>query len=275
MLGKLIKNEWKSTWKVPTAVCIYLGALTLLGCLSFLSPLWHTDNNFVGVLAGFSMLVYIVSLVGICVTCFVYFVARFYKNMYTDQGYLMHTLPVQSWEHIVSKGLVFFIWSLISLLSTILSIAAVGFTGVFATADIHDIADFWASFRQGFGMISDMFFTQNGLSLPTLLVMGLFAALLQLITGILMIYASISIGQLFNKHKVMASIITCICINFALQFISSMVTIPVMLIQADVNATFREIFSPTFWSGIILDLVCAVVFYFVTEYIMRKKLNLD
>ena len=108
MLGKLMKHEWLSTWKVPTALCIYLGILTILGCTSFVSPLWQSDNMVVQVIAGFSIFIYILSLIGICIAIFAYFVVRFYRNMYTDEGYLMHTLPVKSWEHILTKGLTFF-----------------------------------------------------------------------------------------------------------------------------------------------------------------------
>ena len=73
MLGKLIKHEWLSTWKVPTALCIYLGVFTILGCISFLFPVWESNNIIIEIIAVLSVILYIFSLFAITITVFVYF----------------------------------------------------------------------------------------------------------------------------------------------------------------------------------------------------------
>ena len=275
MLGKLIKNEWKSTWKVPTAVCVYLFILTLIECTSFFSPLWKIDNEVVGVLAGFSMVLYILSLFGISIACFIYFVVRFYRNMYTDEGYLMHTLPVRPWQHIVSKGLVYFIWSIISVVTVMFSIFALVFSGLYAFSSPIEFSTIQELIRQGFAMLPELYTQATGMNFGLSVFMFILAAIIQLITGILMIYASISIGQTFNKHKVMASFIAYICISMAVQLVTSLISIPTMMLQVNEASPFQEIFTPTFLIGVILNVLCAVAFYFITEYTMRKKLNVD
>ncbi len=277
MLGKLMKHEWLSTWKVPTALCIYLGILTILGCTSFVSPLWQSDNMVVQVIAGFSIFIYILSLIGICIAIFAYFVVRFYRNMYTDEGYLMHTLPVKSWEHILTKGLTFFIWSLISVLAVFFSIFSIIFSAALSVSGIN-WGDFFSQLQEFWPEIMREFQAFWGTSLATTIILCIVAAICQLIFSILMIYGSISIGQTFNRHKVMASFIAYVCLNMVLSLVRSLLQIPLLLIrteQLDRFTSVSSILGPSFWMNLVMNGIGIVVFYLITQIIMQKKLNLD
>lgn len=279
MLGKLIKHEWLSTWKVPTALCIYLAILTLLGCTSFLSPLWQSDNPIVETFAGSSVFLYVISLLATAFATFVYFVIRFYRNMYTDEGYLMHTLPVKSWEHIFSKGLIFFIWSLISGLAVILSVCSLSFTAV-AVVTEFDLAEAMHSLRLFWPEIMQAFREAWGISFGITLLLVVISGICKVVYSILMIYTAISIGQTFNKHKVMASFIAYVCLMVVMQIITSMIQIPMFILRIEqINfssqTTVSSLLSPSFWLDLIINIICITVFYLITETIMRKKLNLD
>ena len=277
MLGKLMKHEWLSTWKVPTALCIYLGILTILGCTSFVSPLWQSDNMVVQVIAGFSIFIYILSLIGICIAIFAYFVVRFYRNMYTDEGYLMHTLPVKSWEHILTKGLTFFIWSLISVLAVFFSIFSIIFSAALSVSGIN-WGDFFSQLQEFWPEIMREFRAFWGTSLATTIILCIVAAICQLIFSILMIYGSISIGQTFNRHKVMASFIAYVCLNMVLSLVRSLLQIPLLLIrteQLDRFTSVSSILGPSFWMNLVMNGIGIVVFYLITQIIMQKTLNLD
>lgn len=277
MLGKLMKHEWLSTWKVPTALCIYLGILTILGCTSFVSPLWQSDNMVVQVIVGFSIFIYILSLIGICIAIFAYFVVRFYRNMYTDEGYLMHTLPVKSWEHILTKGLTFFIWSLISVLAVFFSIFSIIFSAALSVSGIN-WGDFFSQLQEFWPEIMREFRAFWGTSLATTIILCIVAAICQLIFSILMIYGSISIGQTFNRHKVMASFIAYVCLNMVLSLVRSLLQIPLLLIrteQLDRFTSVSSILGPSFWMNLVMNGIGIVVFYLITQIIMQKKLNLD
>ena len=272
-----MKHEWLSTWKVPTALCIYLGILTILGCTSFVSPLWQSDNMVVQVIAGFSIFIYILSLIGICIAIFAYFVVRFYRNMYTDEGYLMHTLPVKSWEHILTKGLTFFIWSLISVLAVFFSIFSIIFSAALSVSGIN-WGDFFSQLQEFWPEIMREFQAFWGTSLATTIILCIVAAICQLIFSILMIYGSISIGQTFNRHKVMASFIAYVCLNMVLSLVRSLLQIPLLLIrteQLDRFTSVSSILGPSFWMNLVMNGIGIVVFYLITQIIMQKKLNLD
>lgn len=284
MLGKLFAYEWKATWKVPVAICIYLGALTLLGCFSFISPIWNSSSTFVEVLAGFSILVYVLSLIGACIAIFVYFVVRFYKNMYSNEGYLMHTLPVKAYEHIVSKGLIFLIWSVLSCLIVIGSVILLFCTVLFTQFGglNYTFAEFMHELSFGFNLMMRELQEVCTIPIPLLFLIIIFYAFVSLIAQLLQIYASISIGQTFKKYKVMASIVAYIGLNFMLQFISTVILIPNVLREIGIfsdsfpsDSSVNGIFSSSFYISLGISFACCIVFYILTEHIMRKKLNLD
>lgn len=93
MLGKLIKHEFKAVTNVMLLIngCTLL--LSLIGCLTFVSPLWELENDYIPMMAAFSVIVYYIAIIAISFASAIYLMLRFYKNLYTDEGYLMHTLP--------------------------------------------------------------------------------------------------------------------------------------------------------------------------------------
>lgn len=281
MLSKLLKYEWLSTWKVPTALFTYLCIITLLGCTSFLSPLWKSENELVGVLAVFSLMFYILSLFSISIAIFVYFVVRFYRSMYTNEGYLMHTLPVKPWQHIISKGLIFCSWSIINVIAIFLSIMSLVASAVYSVANVS-LRELWMELQNEFPLlisrITAEFQDEMGMTVIAYILLVILSMLAQLIFAVLMIYAAISIGQTFNKHKVIASFIAYAAINMILQLINSLIQMPLLIYRIEDSAlgtTLGEIMNPSLWIGLATNLVCIVIFYLVTEFIMRKKLNLS
>lgn len=94
MLGKLIKHEWRAVWKVPGFVNLFLLLYTFAGILSLHSSIWESDNKIIETLLILATFFYFISIIVISFIVMVYITVRFFKNIYTDEGYLMHTLPV-------------------------------------------------------------------------------------------------------------------------------------------------------------------------------------
>ena len=102
------------------------------------------------------------------------------------------------------------------------------------------------------------------------------SSLVGIIYAILMIYTSISIGQLFHKFKVLASFISYACISFIVQTIVSLIQMPLMVANLEENlGEFGNVFSSTIWIALAINIVLAIVYACITNFIMRKKLNLD
>ena len=95
MLGKLFKHEWKCTWKAGCIMLLGLVLVSFFGWFSFQAPIWRSMANesyYSGIsvwdLMSFGTLfMYVILLVGLNYGIIIYMGVRFYKTMYTDEGY--------------------------------------------------------------------------------------------------------------------------------------------------------------------------------------------
>ena len=66
---------------------------------------------------------YVLIVIAASVMTQVLMIQRYYKNLFTDEGYLTNVLPVSATNHILSKMLVFGAWSILNALSVLASFA--------------------------------------------------------------------------------------------------------------------------------------------------------
>lgn len=274
MLGKLIKHEFKSVSNVMLLINSCTLLLSLIGCLSFVSPLWDLDNEYIPFMAASSVIVYYIALVAISFASIIYLSLRFYKNLYTDEGYLMHTLPAAPRQLILSKGITAFCWIFItaciigfSIVSILLS-ACVKFL---STSELQLLLDNLPS------LVEEIY----GISMLQFLLITLGIMLISTASSLLMIYAALSLGQLFPKHKILSSVGCYVLLLLITQVLSMIIMAPYMvkmgrmssyeLSMYGMNGYFNYIWIAT----TLLSLVTGVIYYFITEYIMTNKLNLE
>lgn len=118
MFTKLLKQDFKSIWRVLGILCLTAVGLSLMTGLSikYVEAVGNSDQ------INFPIILCII----ICVFSFIYLIAcgvgsllvclgRFYKSRFTDEGYLTFTLPVTTHQILLS-----------SLLSSVVSMLAVG-----------------------------------------------------------------------------------------------------------------------------------------------------
>ena len=110
MLTKLISHEWKDTFKVPVLLLTITVLLSAASLVYFSVADQATADIDLNVRNFVLYIAYILILSGLSMILTIYFAIRFYKNLYTDEGYLMHTLPVKPWMLIVSKLTIGTIW---------------------------------------------------------------------------------------------------------------------------------------------------------------------
>lgn len=274
MLGKLTKFEFCAVTKVLLLINAFTVLLTVIGCLTFASPLWEFDSPYTVMLGMSSVIVYYIAIIAISLFACVYLAVRFYKNLYTDEGYLMHTLPVTPRELILSKAITAFCWMMITTLLILFSVCAI-FLSAYLKFGVEELGD-----------LSEMYFSLNefvvevyGMSLTGFCVYMIFSLVIGSLSGIFTIYASISLGQLFNRHKVLGSILCYIGIYFAMQILTMIVMIPycVKLFSFDyfADSSMGLYMKYKLFSTMILSGIAAIVCYYITEMMMKKKLNLD
>lgn len=121
MLSKLLRYEFKDTARV---IPFFYLIAAILSSMVFLSEKMRIDwfritSSVLLLIFGFAIIV----------VTFVVIVLRFYKNLYSDEGYLMFTLPVKPQLLLVSKAIVGFCWMLLSTIAFVaaLSLSLYGF----------------------------------------------------------------------------------------------------------------------------------------------------
>lgn len=103
------------------------------------------------------------------------------------------------------------------------------------------------------------------------------------LSSVIMIYASIVIGQLFTNHRVLGSVICYIGLTTLLSIISYALLFALGLVSLKVTDTSMSMqyFSTVSYMvktlnlSMILALVTSVILYTITYQLMRVKLNLN
>lgn len=260
MLGKLLKHEMKAVSRLLLPVYMVLVVFTIATRIV-------VNLQFEGVftiIPGAVIGLYVLSLIAIFVVSFVIIIIRFYKNLVTDEGYLMFTLPVKPYQLINSKLIISVLWTILGFITVLLSI-------VIVVATPENLI----SFRSGFVDLVREIRNELGFANTALLWIEIFViAFLGMISEILCFYACIAIGQLFNGHKVLGSFAAYIAYTVIMQIISVVFIIITGRIPAVAYDT-TVITTIVLPASILWCMIMTAVFYIVTNYIFNKKLNLE
>lgn len=287
MLGKLVKYEWKNTAKVCGSLILFLVIMTTVSCLLFCLPsisdflLGGSSSGFTPMLILKIMLLvlYIFAMIGVVYGAFIYLGVHFFKSMYSDEGYLTHTLPVSSHQLLISKTFVAGIWYLLITVVMLLSMVALILTigGKVMSYEgmniFEELAASWDDIIRAIESVLGIGIVGESLLYLLQIIIGAFCSMT-------ILFGAITIGQLSSKHKVMMSIISYFAITVALQIITSLVMIPITFYTTqqmieEVNVTLSMTTIPTYTISILINLITAIVLYFLSNYIITKKLNME
>lgn len=261
MLAKLIKYEMKATSRILVPLYLILFFMSIVNRFIFKMS---DDGKVLGLFNQFMVLTYILSIFIVLIVTFIYMIVRFYRNLLTDEGYLMFTLPVKTHQHITSKLLVTIFWSIISFAAVLLSLFI-----AFATVDSIPLIS--SGIKEAIESMSN----ELGGNWIMMSIELLIMFILGIISNILFIYVSIAVGQLFGKHKIIGSFAAYIIIYTALQFLMMLLLIPAGFYFSNnpPDASFiPRVFFPVSIAITALGCVC---FFAATNYIFKRKLNLD
>ena len=277
MLGKLMKHEFRATARIMLPVMGALAALALLANLSLRAL--TADATDLAVLRMILILIVIFFAIGIVATAVmavVLMVSRFYRNLLKDEGYLMFTLPVSVHELIWSKLIVSLVWFLATglLISLVMMLTALNLSETNLQMILAGFPD-WAELMQKLDELG-----LRG-QVITLICQGGLAALLTGIVTCLHFYASMALGHMFTKNKVLLSIVFFVGLSFAfnlMEMVYGMVGFGIMnpdnWDMMD-NADGLRFLTSVFWHGILLSAVQGAVLYIATFLGLKRGLNLE
>ena len=243
MFWNLVRYEFKNVNKWFLA--LYAAVLSLSVIIgiqgSSLSSTYYQDKGVV--MLVFLSLVFGGLVITLSISTLILIIQRFKGSVYDRRGYLTLTLPVSEHQILSAKLLGAFVWSLASTMVFLFSLYIIismiqpdAFLSSFAEYMLKNYTDdFWLA------LISYIFNT---------------------LAGILCIYLSISIGQLFNEYRTALAVVAYIAIQVVLGFVTLN-----LRIDFDYNWVLSfEIFK---------DLILSVGFYLGTYYILKNKVNLQ
>ncbi len=288
MLGKLMKYEWKSVYKVGAALVAAILAVTIIGYFALRSPAMaeflFSDTELEGIqsvifafMSMASMMLYMMLLVGAIYGIMIYVGVHFYKTMYTDQGYLIHTLPVKKHHIFLSKIFVSGVWVLFINLSLVISVVVLSFGMVQGvTAGVASEVD-WSMFWSEMGVV----FEELNVNTAHMLIVIILIVVLTPFTSVLQIFGALTIGQLSKKYKLLMGILAYIGLLVVNSIISALVQTITTFGYAFNYGMSGSDEMPTGYllaaydSTLVTSCVLGVVLYFVSYHIMNKKLNLE
>lgn len=274
MLRKIFKYEWKTI--LPLMLGVHgVGLVVAIFCRIGIDLMGGVDGSDASMMA--IMLLFAAIMAIGCVVFYTYFYGgyRFYKSVFTQQGYLTNTLPVTADPLIWGKGLTAVIWIVIDVLWAIVAICILVLSPKDAAQVLHDLPR----------AIASLF--HNKMPLFTWLL--LISVLITPFCMVIQVYVAAAIGNLFTGHKLLATIGSFIGIYF-IQQIFGLIILAVaaphianlshQVEQMGDGTTYVQVMATDIMTSVVglslaLSVICTVGFYFLCRYVLEHKLNLE
>ena len=267
MLGKLMKHELRATSRTMVPLLLLTLLLSVFVRIA-VAAMPRTDDPIIGVLYGLLITAFVLAIIGTAVFSVVLMVVRFQKNLMTDEGYLMFTLPVSVHDLLWSKMLVSMLWFIAVFAVDALAV----FLSIYEDGMLAGLPEF---LRNAFASIN-RYYAVNGI-LYLLELLGV--ALVGMVTACLLFYAPIAIGNSFATHKTLLSVVFYFVIQTVLQILSvfgiSAAARSYLLIEPAILNDSIKAAHLVLCSALGYSLVVGAVLYILTWFMLRKHLNLQ
>lgn len=260
MLGKLIKTDLKSTARgfIPVCAGLLILAIAMIICVTAVPEGTSDVAN-----ASFAVayLIYSLTLIVFTGLAFIIPVQRFKRCILNNDAYLMLTIPVHPWMHVISKLVCSIIWYIAAQICRLI-------VTLIMFANDEDFKSVMGLFMSVSGKGDNKeWIWQN--------VVSFFSTLLLIILAQLFLYMVYVISSMFNKNR---GVITVLLAIFGIVILSWGYGM-VMVLSYRVLDRSAGMFS-SFYIGYRLLIcayyaVCSIVFYIATTLILGKKYNLQ
>jgi len=258
MLGKLIKYEFRATGRVFLPM---FGALIIVAVINRLfSSLSYKTPMIIGTATS------VVLIIAIFVITLIITLQRFYKNLLTNEGYLMFTLPVSTDSLIFSKLITASVWNILSLIIVAVAVCIMAVSDISLSGIIEAVSGFLADIGIG------------GITAAVIIVEAVVVALSALLSGILMFYACMSVSLLMNKHRILFSFVAFLVFNTVGQILGGIAVPIAMALKLEEKFLSWDLMTQIHSGAgrlFLQNLIVGAVFYILSRFMLKKKLNLE
>ena len=257
-MGRLMKYDLRAALRLFVPMWLGLLALSIVNRFTFAAGGdVGSDSRFT---AGIFLLVYTLAVMGVAITAFIYVVQRFYQSLVKDEAYLTFTLPVSVDSILWSKalmGLVLMVITGIVCVASLLIIVVVMEWKHLALVIEHQLSD----------------------QIVQLIALYGAAFLVSCLAEFFLVFLSIGIGQLCQRHRFAGAVGAFVGINM-LMSVGSLAMAPIF---AELQERFNylavlermEETSVALFLIIPASLIQGAIYYFPARWLFKKKLNLE
>ncbi|MDO4518406.1 MAG: hypothetical protein Q4B78_04280 [Bacillota bacterium] len=271
MLGTLMKYEFKGMWQ---RLGVFYLAWLAVGIIMGVS----LRGSDVGTVAGFAILAFVIAtVVAVIMTLVAIVDDRFNKNMLGDEGYFTMSLPVSIDSLLMSKTLSAVIWIAVAYIAS--AIAGC----IFAIIAAGEMDMDWGVQEHIQVSMADK------ATLALIIIEALAVVVLFTARFVLKLYASISVGRQFNKHQGLISVVVyivyCILESFVVNGLVNLLINNANTWNFGINPepigdsgqyALNVTNDPLLFMQIIaVGLLIAAVYYIITRYLTKNRLNLQ
>ena len=263
MLGKLLKYDLKWVYKVVVVFYILAFTFSVIG-----RGLSMIENSLVfSVVTQIVFGIAISMMVSSLINCLMRLWARFIKNVYKDESYLTHTLPVEKKTIYASKV----ISAIICVFTTVVVSVVCIFICYYSEANMPLLKS----------MLELAAGTYNTSVLNLLLLIS-FVVFLEIMFIVLIGYVGIILGHKSNQNKMVKTLI----ISFALYLITQALTLVFVYIFGLFNSNIMNLINTTdivnvdaikyvMYAGIGIYVVYITFYYILGKKRLEKGVNVD
>ena len=252
MLGKLIKHELRAMLnKFSLVAIIFLIVSVIVRIMTLFEDAMEGSISFMMSFI-FITSVFVIGLAGLNFFALFSSVTRFQKNLFGDEGYLMHTLPVPSYYHIITKFVAGLITWIVSVIISMISVV-IAFFGVSEITGIVKVISEFFSFIAKYPLQSFMVF---------ILTTSSYCAL------IFLCYLCVCVTNFIPKGKGAVNALMIIGAIIVNNIIMSIIT--EFLANSEIGSEITASLIYTAYFAVV-----SVIFFFITNRIISRNLNLE
>ena len=267
MVKKLFRQEMLYYVRSLLPVYIILLGVALMGRII---QIFETDSWIYMTVSTSASIAYAIAVAATAGLTVMFCIVRYYKNMFSGEGYLTLTLPVTYGQHLRVKLGAALVTTLATVVAVLLSLL------VFLTTDW--VVELW---KAGVFLLREFLHatkSHGGFYIAEFILLIL-AALAQ---QILFYYMCISLGQTFRKNRILAAIGIYYGIYLLTQVLATILIIILSLEILPLEAMFRWIELHQFAAvhvlllgGTVIVSLISLGLYYVSRWVLHKRLNLE
>ena len=277
MVKKLFKHEL--AYYLRSMLPIY-GILLAIAAMTRIIFFFEADNTVYEIISTIAILSYAVAIIAVFAMTMVFTITRYYRHLFTSEGYLTFTLPVTPTQHIMTKLSTAVLFHVLSSLVILASLCVV------TSGDV--LIEIFKAAEYIFGEMPALFAREfkNTTAAQWQVNFWLFAIefiVLIIATNIyqmLLFYTCITIGQMFKKNRILGAV----GVYFGYYMITQAIGTVFVIVSSFLPwESLGELFMgapiacihSVMLGSLLLNLLIALALFFICRFIIRRKLNLE